>query len=175
MRTREGTSNGFWLRELGNKRDAINQKWFNRGNSPRCMNSACGVRIPKGAKLYGLMNGIRCQRCYEFAKAAKLEWSSAEDTRPKLLGTLGVCDECHRPTLMVHPWDEEMLCDGCNTARCCGFGTDNLIPDTDFETVLACANPACCSTRARVKVNHALELGQRLDVFQTLTFSQDYL
>jgi hypothetical protein len=71
MRSREGTSNGFFPQELGLASQLINLKWLERGNPAKCTNPACGVNIPRGANLYGFRNGIRYQKCHSFAREVK--------------------------------------------------------------------------------------------------------
>ncbi|KAF7545685.1 hypothetical protein G7Z17_g9002 [Cylindrodendrum hubeiense] len=145
MRSREGSTNGYFGRELGFNRDAINAGWFAKGNPRQCSNAACGASIPENANLYGFAKGIRCKRCHDFARHHRKEWDHSDQVgKGQDLEEPISCDLCHDTASTVYTWGQERLCPSCNATRCC-FKDGNNTASGPGTTIPSCANAACQS------------------------------
>lgn len=174
LRTREGSTNGYFGTELAHSRNAINEGWFADGNERQCHNTECKVSIPKSANLYGFKNGIRCKRCYDYAWKFKKEWNQSQQPgKQQQEEDPTSCDSCNSPASTVYTWDQEKLCLNCNTTRCC-FGNNEGTQSKPARTIPSCANAACQTDKRQLKGFTFLIEDIELDIWRCLVCDWAY-
>lgn len=110
----------------------------------RQSNRNCRVPIPHNALLYGLEAGIRCKRCYDFARETGGEWPQQPLASLAFKCTKFRCADCGTTATQAHKWGESKVCGRCNVARCCA---ETRKPGRKpVSTLLTCQNAHCDST-----------------------------